>query len=81
MSLLSKVLTTRNVGKVDRFLRALPTPIVGLLIYGGHVQGLAAWALGVASAMLLVTAITGACSIYYMLGFSTCPISGKPSVE
>lgn len=81
MSFLHKVLTTRNVGKLDRLLRLLPAPIVGLLIYGGHVQGLAAWGLGVASAMLLVTAVTGTCSIYYMLGLSTCPISGKPRPE
>ena len=78
MSFLTKMLTTRNVGTFDRLLRLLPTPVAAHLIYQGHLQGVAAWALGFIAAMLLVTTIMGSCSIYYMLGFSTCPISGKP---
>lgn len=78
MSLLVKMLTTRNVGSLDRLLRLLPTPVVALLINQGQLQGVGAWVLGVIAAMLLVTTLTGSCSIYYMLGLSTCPISDKP---
>lgn len=35
--------------------------------------------LGLIAVMLLPTSLTGACSIYYALGWSTCPISGRPS--
>jgi len=77
VSYLIKMLTTRNVGTVDRLLRLLPTPVVAYLIHQGQLTGVAAWALGAVAAMLLVTTITGSCSIYYLLGFSTCPISGK----
>jgi hypothetical protein len=36
-----------------------------------------AWSAGIVAAMLAVTAVTGSCSIYYMLGWSTCPVRDK----
>ncbi|MBL0726610.1 DUF2892 domain-containing protein [Piscinibacter sp. HJYY11] len=77
-NLVSRMMTTRNVGTLDRFARALPSVAVASFVYTGQLQGAAAWVLGIISAMLLVTSLTGSCSIYYLLGFSTCPISGKP---
>ena len=77
MTLLKKIITTRNLGSFDRFLRMLPTPVVAYLIYQGQLQGVAAWSLGIIAAMFLVTTVTGSCSVYYMLGLSTCPVSGK----
>jgi hypothetical protein len=74
---IASMLTTRNVGTFDRFLRLLPTPIVGTCIFAGLLSGPLAWGLGIVAAMLLMTTVTGSCSIYYMLGYSTCPISGK----
>lgn len=73
----TKMMTTRNVGAIDRLIRFLPTPLVAYLVYTGILSGLLAWTLGIMAAMLLITTLTGSCSIYYFCGFSTCPISGR----
>jgi hypothetical protein len=77
-NLVRRMMTTRNVGNFDRLVRVLPSVAVVWFAYAGQLQGAAVWVLGIVSAMLLVTSLTGSCSIYYLLGFSTCPISGKP---
>ncbi|XOV83322.1 MAG: DUF2892 domain-containing protein [bacterium] len=74
---LKKMMTTRNVGTFDRILRALPAIAVAILWAQGVIGGALAMALALGAAMLLVTALTGACSIYYMLGWSSCPLSGE----
>lgn len=76
-----RMMTTRNVGALDRILRTLPAIAVAFLWAQGLISGLLAGVLAVAAAMLLVTAITGACSIYYLLGWSTCPASGEPKSD
>ncbi|MFC5382058.1 YgaP family membrane protein [Aquipuribacter nitratireducens] len=66
--------TTRNVGRTDRAVRAL-LPFVVLLLWWAEV--LPTWAalpLGLFTLMLFPTAFTAACSIYYALGWSTCPV-------
>ena len=73
-----KMLTTKNVGPLDRVVRTLPAIAVVLAWYGGLITGWLAIALAIAVGMLLLTSMLGSCSIYYMLGFSTCPISGAP---
>jgi hypothetical protein len=80
MSLVSGLLRmarTRNVGAIDRVLRALPLPVVAWLIYTEALSGVSAWAVGIVSAMLAATAVTGSCSIYYLLGWSTCPARSR----
>ena len=69
------MLTTKNVAGWDRLLRALPAAFVGWAWYIGLIGGVLASALAVPAVMLLVTSVTGTCSIYYMLGWSTCPVS------
>jgi len=70
--------TTRNVGTWDRILRAaLPFDVGGLWL-AGVLPVIVATLLGVFALMLLPTAFTGACSIYYFLGASTCPVTGQP---
>jgi hypothetical protein len=79
---LTKLLTLtfeRNVGAIDRIgriaigaaLAFLPwiTPIPKGLDY-------AAMAVG---AMVAASGLLARCSLYYLLGYSTCPISGKPN--
>lgn len=73
MSLLKK-LTTRNVGSFDRIIRALPFALFIYVLITGALAGTPLIALGVISIMLLVTSITGMCSIYAMLGMSTCKV-------
>lgn len=75
---LMQMLTTKNVGSLDRLLRTIPAIAVGIALYTGVISGWLAIVLAVVAAVLLVTALTGACSLYYLLGLSTCPISGAP---
>lgn len=74
---LKRVFTTRNVGPLDRIIRALPSIAVAVLWAQGIISGPLAIVVAVVAGMLLLTALTGACSIYYMLGWSTCPVSGR----
>lgn len=70
--------TTRNVGTADRIVRALPGVIVLALYLTGYLPLGWTIGLGIFSAMLLLTSVMGVCSIYYLLGLSTCPVSGEP---
>lgn len=72
-----RAITTRNVGTIDRIVRALPLVVVGALWYASVISGWPAIALAVLSVMLLLTSLTGSCSVYYMLGFSTCPVTNQ----
>lgn len=76
-----KMLSTRNVGPFDRVLRALPAILLAIAWALGWIAGPAAVALAVIPGLLLLTSVTGSCSIYYMLGWSTCPISGTRSTQ
>lgn len=71
MSLL-KAFTTRNVGTLDRIIRSFPTLIVVGLHVTGVISGWISIVLGIFALMLLATSVTGACSIYYFLGISSC---------
>jgi hypothetical protein len=73
-----RMLTTRNVGTADRILRTLPAILVALAWTSGWIGGWTAGVLAVVAGMLVLTSLLGSCSIYYMLGYSTCPISGEP---
>ncbi len=67
--------TTRNVGAWDRVGRALlPIAVLGLWWFE-VLPAVGAIVLGILSVLLLPTAMTGACSIYYLVGVSTCPAS------
>ncbi len=63
--------TTRNVGPLDRVIRAALPFVVGGLWLAGALPAVLAIALGVLALMLLPTAATGACSVYYTTGIST----------
>jgi hypothetical protein len=76
---LKGMFTTRNVGTTDRIIRALPIVIVAALYFAGYLPLGWAIGLGVFSLMLLATSLMGVCSVYYMLGYSTCPVSGQPN--
>ena len=71
--------TTRNVATWDRWVRAsLPVVVAGLWL-AGVLPLWAAIPLGIVAAMLLPTAATGACSVYYALGVSTLPDRDEPA--
>ena len=73
MSLTTRLLT-RNVGAVDRVLRTLPAIAFVVVWATGMLTGTSLIILGIVAAMLLATALTARCSIYAVLGWSTCPI-------
>ena len=64
-------LTTPNVGAFDRALRTAPFLVFLYVWATGALGGAGLVVLGVASVMLLVTAVTGLCSIYALFGLST----------
>lgn len=74
-----EAMNTHNVGTLDRTLRiTVGLTLIGLGIYR-HENTIAAVALGLLGINVTMTGIRGVCSIYYMLGYSTCPITQKPN--
>jgi hypothetical protein len=71
MQRITKALLTRNVGTTDRVLRAIPAIVVAALWWLGTLSGTAALLLSIFAGMLLVTSVSGRCSIYAATGVST----------
>ena len=70
----------QNVGATDKRVRTAFGAVLGiasLATLAGAVPlpALAAPVLGVAALIMLVTATTGTCPIYSLLGVDTCPVS------
>lgn len=65
---------TRNVGTVDRVARV----IIGLAILSllFVLEGNLRW-LGLIGLVPLVTAVTGNCPLYSIIGLSTCPLAAR----
>lgn len=67
----------KNVGRADRAFRVTSGAALSAT---GWLGGLPVWqavamtALGV---MWIGSGVLSRCSIYYMLGYSTCPVSGR----
>lgn len=76
MSLIKRF-TTKNVGNFDRIIRLLPLAVFLYVWQTGALGGVALWALGIISVMLALTSLTARCSIYAILGLSTCPLNAK----
>ncbi len=64
--------TTRNVGTLDRIVRVLPAILVAYLWFIGALSGTVLIVAVVLAAMMLATAVTARCSIYALLGVTTC---------
>ena len=60
-----------NLHPVDRAARLLFAAVVALLYSTGAISGTAGLVLGIAAAVLAVTAFISFCPIYYALGIST----------
>ncbi|PZQ85078.1 MAG: DUF2892 domain-containing protein [Ancylobacter novellus] len=65
---------TRNVGTVDRVARV----IIGLAILSllFVLEGNLRW-LGLIGLVPLLTAVTGNCPLYSIIGLSTCPLAAR----
>ena len=74
-----RLFLTRNVAGWDRIVRLFPAGIALWAYFQGYMTGPLAIAFGLVSAMLLVTSLTGTCSIYGLFGLSTLPRKGAVS--
>ncbi len=67
LAIFQEQLMTRNVGDIDRLLRAL----IGLVLIGLAAAGTAGWR-GWLGALPLATAAFGWCPPYALFGWNTC---------
>lgn len=67
----TRLFLTRNVANWDRVLRLVPALLSAWAYTQGYIAGGVAITLGIVSAMLFVTSLTGTCSIYGLFGLST----------
>ena len=61
----------KNMGTVDRVVRAIFAVVVAILYFFGSISGTAAIILGVLAVIMLFTSITAICPPYGPLGIST----------
>lgn len=65
---------TRNIGPVDKVVRIVLGLILLSLIF--ILEGNLRW-IGLVGIVPLLTALMGNCPLYSILGFSTCPLTGR----
>lgn len=62
-----------NEGAWDRIIRGFIAILLAVLAFD-HVGGSAGeWVFGIIAAVALITAVTGFCALYRLLGIRTCP--------
>ena len=61
----------KNMGMIDRILRAILAVVVVVLYFLGKITGIAAVILGIFAVIFLVTSFTGVCPVYSWLGITT----------
>lgn len=62
---------TKNMGTLDRVLRALAALVVGGLYAAGSISGTTALILGLIAIVFLLTSFVGTCPLYFPIGLST----------
>lgn len=68
----------RNVGTLDRAHRLVLGAAVAAAGWYFALPDALAVAMAVLGGLWFLTGVLSKCSIYYMLGYSTCPLSGRP---
>ena len=63
----------KNMGVIDRAVRALLAVVVVVLYFLGMISGTVAIILGVLAVVFLMTSLVSFCPLYPLLGVSTCP--------
>jgi phosphotransferase system glucose/maltose/N-acetylglucosamine-specific IIC component len=61
----------KNMGRLDRILRAAFAVLVAVLYFAGILSGTWAVILGLLAVVLLVTSLVGTCPLYALFGIST----------
>ena len=67
----------RNIGSIDKFVRALVAVVIGILYFTDQIAGTAAIILGIFAIVLLLTSALGFCPLYWPLKLSTIKIKKK----
>ncbi|HEX2605942.1 MAG TPA: DUF2892 domain-containing protein [Flavisolibacter sp.] len=67
----------KNMGILDRILRALAALVILFFFYEGFIYGAAGIFLFVVAAVFLFTSILGNCPLYTLLGLQTCRAPSK----
>ena len=62
---------TKNMGTVDRVIRAVFAVAVAVLYFAGIISGIVAIILGILALVFLLTSIFGFCPLYAPFKFST----------
>ena len=62
---------TKNMGTVDRIIRAVFAVAVAVLYFAGIISGIVAIILGILAIVFLLTSIFGFCPLYAPFKFST----------
>jgi len=62
---------TRNVGPEDRVVRIVVALGIGLIVYLGYLEGIAAIVAGVVAAYLLITGLLARCIVYKAIDVDT----------
>ena len=69
----------RNVGALDRILRiTLGAALAASPAFVPMPSGVL-YAVVIVGAMIALSGFLARCTVYYLLGYRTCPISGTPS--
>jgi membrane-bound ClpP family serine protease len=63
----------KNMGSVDRIIRAIAAIILAMLYFTGTVTGTWGIILLVLGVVLIITSMISFCPLYAILGISTCP--------
>lgn len=61
----------KNMGLIDRIVRAVFAVVVAVLYLTQQISGLAAIILGILAVVFVITAILGFCPLYLPFGIST----------
>lgn len=69
----------KNMGTLDRGLRAVIAITVAVLYFTGQITGTAALILGILAVIFLLTSFVGTCPLYLPFGLSTRSRPKQPS--
>lgn len=70
---LKRTAMKKNLGTVDRVIRALFAVVVAILYFTGYITGTLGIVLLVVAGVLLATSLISFCPIYAMFGLNSCP--------
>ncbi len=62
---------TKNMGTIDRLVRAIAAVVIAILLFTGTISGFWGTILGIVAAAFLVTSALGFCPLYLPLKLST----------